>query len=651
MIEAEKKTIYVHDTLEKVDTISLEVDSKKVDDEFVEPTSVEMKALLRKLDIRIIPLISFMYLCSFVGRFDVGDKMYTPNQNIENLISLSMPFIAYPLIEIPSSLILKAIGPSKWFPIVVITRAMAVFRLSMVASLAESLILRFILTAAEASLYSGLIFSIRAWYPKIKKEQEIRLIYLNLYSYVSIGFAASVTYATMQLDDLHYLRGLWWITSIATNPISLLIILSYFALPDFPENFKFLTEREHNIIRCLHADANESEQPVLAWQSLRLPNRDFRRYYNSILYIFNINFLCCLVYNMTTGLSSTSVIVGITFIQIDDWFSTTISAFQCLLEMKVLLCSLDIRIVPLIGFMYLCSFVGRFDAGEKMYTPNRYIENLISLSMPFIAYPLFEVPANMLLKKIGPSIWCPLMVTMRALALIRLSTVTSLAASLVLRFILTLAEASLFSGLIFSIRAWYPKIRKVQEMRLIYLSLCSYVSICFAASVTYATMQLDGLNYLRGVLEWITIISYNPCPYVLLWSALFLPDFPENNKFLTLTERQQNVIRHLHADADDSEQPVLAWKPFKLTTLDFREYYNSVLYIYSVNLLCSMVYNMTTDLSSSSAIVGITFIQIDDWFSITIAGFQCLDLSMTFSLSAPLLLNEAFSRLQNRNNS
>lgn len=108
------------------------------------------------------------------------------------------------------------------------------------------------------------------------------------------------------------------------------MILSCFAFPDFPENCKFLTEREHDIIRRLHADDNDLEQPTLAWKPLRLTTPDLKSYVSGFLTIYYVNLVCNLAYNAITGLSDNCAVTGIAFIHIDGWDTPMIASYQCL---------------------------------------------------------------------------------------------------------------------------------------------------------------------------------------------------------------------------------------------------------------------------------------------------------------------------------
>lgn len=95
-------------------------------DGFIPPTPEELRKTLWKLDMRIIPFLGLLYLCSFLDRVNIGNaklagivedlKVSSSDYNV----ALSLFFVGYIIFEVPSNMILKKIGPSRWIPIVMI---------------------------------------------------------------------------------------------------------------------------------------------------------------------------------------------------------------------------------------------------------------------------------------------------------------------------------------------------------------------------------------------------------------------------------------------------------------------------------------------------------------------------------------------------
>ena len=101
--------------------------STVAEDEFSPIDSVAEKKLIRKCDLHVLPMISILYILSFVDRINIG------NARIQGLeadlhmkgndynIALFMFFIPYVLVEVPSNLLIKKIAPSTWLSFLMVS--------------------------------------------------------------------------------------------------------------------------------------------------------------------------------------------------------------------------------------------------------------------------------------------------------------------------------------------------------------------------------------------------------------------------------------------------------------------------------------------------------------------------------------------------
>lgn len=78
------------------------------------------KRLVRKLDIHVIPIIAFLYMCSFLDRINIGNARIQGLEEDLNMegqdfnIALLIFFVPYILLEVPSNLLLRKLSPSTW---------------------------------------------------------------------------------------------------------------------------------------------------------------------------------------------------------------------------------------------------------------------------------------------------------------------------------------------------------------------------------------------------------------------------------------------------------------------------------------------------------------------------------------------------------
>lgn len=131
------------------------------DNEEAGTAHINENALLRKLDIRLLPAVGILYLLSFLDRSNVAnariegladDLGMTGNQY---LTGLTLYFIGYVLFEIPCNIILKRTSPRLWLPTLTIAWGIVATLLGVVQNLAGFFVARFFLGVAESGLFPG----------------------------------------------------------------------------------------------------------------------------------------------------------------------------------------------------------------------------------------------------------------------------------------------------------------------------------------------------------------------------------------------------------------------------------------------------------------------------------------------------------------
>lgn len=86
----------------------------------VDISGVDERKLLRKIDIALVPWLSFLYLLSFLDRTSIGNaKLYNLEADLhitdsQYLLALTVFFFSYALFEVPSNVFLKRLRPSLW---------------------------------------------------------------------------------------------------------------------------------------------------------------------------------------------------------------------------------------------------------------------------------------------------------------------------------------------------------------------------------------------------------------------------------------------------------------------------------------------------------------------------------------------------------
>ncbi|KAG1057285.1 hypothetical protein G6F43_000860 [Rhizopus delemar] len=283
---------------------------------YVAPSPSESRALLWKLDLRIIPLIGALYLCSFLDRVNIGNARLaglTTDLNISPNAynaALSIFFAGYVLFEVPSNMILKVVGPSKWIPIVMLSWGTVMACMAACKNSAGLLASRFFLGITEAGLFPGIIFYLSLWYTR--GEQATRVALFFSCSTLAGAFGGVLAYGIMQMDGVGGLHGWQWIFIIEAIPTLLLAFAAYALLPDFPENSKFISDREREVvIHRLKKDAGPANQTHFSWKQFRSAFTDYKVYYHALI------FLCGCIPLYSLSLFMPSIIEGMGFTELN----------------------------------------------------------------------------------------------------------------------------------------------------------------------------------------------------------------------------------------------------------------------------------------------------------------------------------------------
>ena len=180
-------------------------------------------------------------------------------------------------------------------------------------------------------------------------------------------------------------------------------------------------------------------------------------------------------------------------------------------EQKKIIHRIDRRLVLTLGAMYCISLMDRTNLGSaaiagmtvdlKMLHTDRY--SLISLIF-FIPYVLFQPPATVLLRKIGPRKFLSAITLFWGAVMIGFGFVHDWTAMMGLRVILGVLEAGFFPGCAYLLSTWYTRY-DLQKRNAVFYLIGSMAS-AFAGILAYGFMQMAGLGGLAGW-KWIFIVS------------------------------------------------------------------------------------------------------------------------------------------------
>ncbi|KAK5085352.1 hypothetical protein LTR05_004636 [Lithohypha guttulata] len=228
------------------------------------------KQLRRKIDLAIMPMVVLVYLMNYIDRNNYAaarlqgleeDLNLTPQQY---QTGLSILFVGYIIMQVPSNLVLNYIGKPSWYLGFFTIAWGSVSALTcLVTNFGQIVACRFILGMVEAPFFPGVLFYLSKWYTK--KELNLRMSIFYSGSLISGAFGSLI--AAGILNGLGHRHGLspWQWLYIIEGAITVFVgILVCFILPDFPQTWKGLTPELRAVanrrlaIEAAEADVDEA---------------------------------------------------------------------------------------------------------------------------------------------------------------------------------------------------------------------------------------------------------------------------------------------------------------------------------------------------------------------------------------------------------
>lgn len=208
------------------------------------------------------------------------------------------------------------------------------------------------------------------------------------------------------------------------------------------------------------------------------------------------------------------------------------------------------RLLPFLLLMYVLAFLDRANIGfaQKALQHDTGLSNAafaFGAGVFFVGYALFEVPSNLLLHKVGARAWmCRIMVTW-GLVSAAMCLAHTPAAFYALRFLLGVAEAGFFPGVIYYLTHWFPQAARARAVGVFYFG--APLAFIFGSPLSGSLLELHGAMGLAGW-QWLFLIEGTLASLVGVWAFWYLDNRPEDARWLDAQERT-TLRRALDDDA------------------------------------------------------------------------------------------------------
>jgi ACS family tartrate transporter-like MFS transporter len=166
-----------------------------------------------------------------------------------------------------------------------------------------------------------------------------------------------------------------------------------------------------------------------------------------------------------------------------------------------------------------------------------------------VSYAACEVPSNLLLVRFGARRWLSRIMLTWGLLAIGMMFVKTAPQFYCMRFLLGMAEAGFFPGVVFYLMQWFPPEMRARAISRFYISLP--LSSAVMGSLAGALLNLQGRLGLAGW-QWLFLVEGLPAIVLSIVFFLQLPDTPADARWLAPDERRW-LLERIHVDAASSE--------------------------------------------------------------------------------------------------
>ena len=199
------------------------------------------------------------------------------------------------------------------------------------------------------------------------------------------------------------------------------------------------------------------------------------------------------------------------------------------------------RLVPFLLLCFVVAYMDRVNIGFaklQMQADLGFSDTVygVGAGIFFVAYFLFEVPSNLLMTRTGASRWIARIMVSWGLISGAMMLVHSAASFYLLRFLLGLAEAGFFPGVILYLTYWYPAHRRARIVAL-FMSGVALAGVIGGPLSGWIMTACAGWHGLAGW-QWLFMLEGMPSVFIGIWTLFYLDDDIRSARWLPESDKR-----------------------------------------------------------------------------------------------------------------
>ncbi|KAL4895466.1 major facilitator superfamily domain-containing protein [Aspergillus ambiguus] len=326
-------------------------DSDKGDVEHVEVSQDNINVdetgkqkVLRKIDVRLLPVLTLLYVFAFLDRSNIGNAKIagmTEDLNLSGAqynMALTVFFFPYGVFEVPSNMVLKITKPSHWICFLMVCWGIVMTCQGLVKNYDQLIVTRVLLGLFESGFFPAASYLVTTWYCRFEVQTRMAIFYGA--ACIASAFSGILAFAIQKMDGIGGLDGWRWIFIVEGLATVVIAVLTPWLLVDSPETCSFLSpdEKAFVVYRLAHDSGHTGTEvgtsETFQWRYLKSALTDWKLYCGIVIFWGNTISLYGYTYSVPTiiqglGYSSANAqlltvppyIVGVISIVAFSWLS------------------------------------------------------------------------------------------------------------------------------------------------------------------------------------------------------------------------------------------------------------------------------------------------------------------------------------------
>ncbi|CAL8582723.1 hypothetical protein XPA_008371 [Xanthoria parietina] len=234
-------------------------------------TDAQINRIIRRVDIRLIPLCGLMYCVSLLDRTNLSNaaiagmtrelNLRTKNPDRYSVITLVF-FVTYVIFQPPTTILTRFFGPRIWLATITLAWGVVMICFGFVKDWTALVGLRLLLGVLESGFFPGVVYLLSTWYKRYEVGKRYSIFYLI--GSLASAFGGILAFGLIQMEGISGYGGWRWIFIIEGCLTCLVALLGYIFLVSFPDNknfrsiIPFLSVEERQLI-CARVNQDRSD--------------------------------------------------------------------------------------------------------------------------------------------------------------------------------------------------------------------------------------------------------------------------------------------------------------------------------------------------------------------------------------------------------